>query len=37
MTDYIDLNMVEKKLKDGEYYGTFSFIADLRRMWVKAM
>lgn len=25
MDDYIDLNMVNKKLKDGQYMGMFSF------------
>lgn len=36
MTDYIDLNIIEQNLKNGYYYGTFSFIADMRKMWVKA-
>jgi len=26
MNEYIDLSIIEKNLKDGYYYGTFSFI-----------
>jgi hypothetical protein len=35
MNDYIDLNMIEKNLKDGYYYGTFTFISDVRKVFQK--
>jgi hypothetical protein len=36
MTNYIDLAIVEKKLKNGEYVGTFSFVSDIRNVFDKA-
>lgn len=36
MNDYIDLSIIEKNLKDGYYYGTFSFIQDVRKVFAKA-
>jgi hypothetical protein len=35
MNEYIDLNIVEKNLKEGLYYGTFSFISDVRKVFQK--
>lgn len=36
MEDYIDLNLVQKKLKDGQYMSMFSFKQDIRNIWNKA-
>lgn len=36
MTNYIDLAIVEKKLKNGEYVGSFSFVQDIRNVFDKA-
>lgn len=36
MNEYIDLNIVDRKFKNGEYYGTFSFVQDIRNIWTKA-
>jgi hypothetical protein len=35
MTNYIDLSIVEKKLRNGEYGGTFSFVQDIRNVFDK--
>ena len=37
MIDYIDLNIVEKKLKDGLYQSTFEFIADVEKVFTKGI
>ena len=36
MNDYIDLSIIERNLREGYYYGTFSFISDVRKIWTKA-
>lgn len=36
MLDYIDLNIIERQLHDGIYYGTFSFLSDVRKIFNKA-
>jgi len=36
MTDYIDLNIIERNLNHGNYFGTASFVQDVRKMWIKA-
>jgi hypothetical protein len=35
MTDYIDLNIIERKFKSGDYLSTFAFLQDFRIMWSK--
>lgn len=37
MQNYIDLNMIEYNLKSGQYYGSFSFIQDVRKLWYNAL
>ena len=32
MNDYLDLTIIDKKFKSGHYYGTFSFIQDVRKV-----
>jgi hypothetical protein len=36
MDEYIDMNIVMKRLKDGQYKGMFSFKQDIRNIWYKA-
>ena len=36
MDDYIDLNIINKKLRDGQYMGMLSFKQDMRNIWYKA-
>lgn len=37
MNDYIDLNIIEKSFKEGLYYGTFSFLSDIDKVFLKAI
>lgn len=37
MHDYIDLTIIESKLSEGLYNGTFSFLADIRMIFDKAV
>lgn len=36
MEDYIDLNIIQRKLRDGQYMGMFVFKQDVRNIWMKA-
>lgn len=36
MSEYMDLNIAQKKLKNGDYLSTFGFIQDVRMIWIKA-
>ena len=37
MENYIDLCMIERKLREGEYNGSFSLIQDLRNIFSKSV
>lgn len=37
MSDYIDINLVEKKLRELLYPNAFSFYADIRKIWERAL
>ncbi len=37
MTDYLDLSMIEKNLKEGIYASSFQFISDVRKVFQKAL
>jgi hypothetical protein len=36
MSEYIDLGLVERKLKQGDYQSSVQFISDIRMVWDKA-
>mmetsp|Transcript_18074 Transcript_18074/g.17246 ORF Transcript_18074/g.17246 Transcript_18074/m.17246 type:complete len:81 (+) Transcript_18074:271-513(+) len=36
MSEYIDLSIIDSNLRNGYYNGTFSFIQDMKKMWLNA-
>jgi hypothetical protein len=36
MDDYVDLTLIQKKLRNGQYMSMFGFSQDVRNIWNKA-